>query len=171
MQDYVAELCITPASLRNQGAEGVVQVGRDYMKRLPLRTLAGAPPAKFEKLLNSHTEALRKEFPAKAQAWGAARKALNVFLRSAVFNRHLSEIYSLPALEPLLEIPLDQQTFDFLKLHDGGKVLPSWKGIKGLGSDESRMYQEFAGRLAAELGISRIHLELLCWRKGQVRLN
>ena len=48
--------------------------------------------------------------PKGAQAWGTARKALNIFLRDALYTTYLSKRYGLPRAEASLEIPLDSIT-------------------------------------------------------------
>ncbi|MBV8356760.1 MAG: hypothetical protein JO189_02325 [Deltaproteobacteria bacterium] len=40
-------------------------------------------------------------------SWGTARKCLNIFLRDATYNYYMRNRYGLEVIEPLLEVPLD----------------------------------------------------------------
>lgn len=107
IQNRVAETCVGASSLRNQGAGGVLEVVRAYFATMPLDMFATPTEERFLVVLNNETEKLRCSLPKGAQNWGTARKAINLFLRDALYNRYLSEHYGLDRIEAFLEIPLD----------------------------------------------------------------
>ena len=162
MQQYLAELSIPPSALRNQGAGGVVHAAREYLGALPLNEFRGVSQGGFQKLLDRHTAKLQKALPDEAARFGAARKALNVFLRSVLLNTHLCEAYRFDRIEHLLELPLDSQSAAFLAAQEDGGLLPRWRGIKGLEPGDSRVFQSFALDVAKRHSFPRIYLEMLC---------
>lgn len=108
LHNRTAEAAVGPSALRNQGASGVIRVVREYFKRLDLRTFSVSDERDFMQRLDAASDALRERFPKGARNWGAARKALNLFLRDAFYGTFLSKHYHLEKIEPWLEIPLDQ---------------------------------------------------------------
>jgi hypothetical protein len=167
MQNRIAEAAVGPSALRNQGAPGVVGVARKCFKELDLGTFTVASERGFVQRLDASTENLRKRFPRGARNWGAARKALNLFLRDALYNTFLSKHYHLARLEAWLEIPLDRDVAAGLHSDSHGDRLPGWIGIKHLTPEVSRIYQEIAKLIADEKNIARIHLDLLYWRRDE----
>ncbi|MBA2501944.1 MAG: hypothetical protein H0V27_03605 [Pyrinomonadaceae bacterium] len=170
IQNRVAETCVGASSLRNQGAGGVLKVVREYFATMPLDMFVAPTEERFLVVLNNETEKLRRLLPQSAQNWGTARKAINLFLRDALYNRYLSEHYGLDRIEAFLEIPLDGDVAG--ELHDPkgelhnlkGDDLPRWKSIKSLSESESSLYQAKAQRHAQGLGVNRVHLDLIWWR-------
>jgi hypothetical protein len=73
--------------------------------------------------LNRWTEELRKKLPKKANKWGTARKAINVFMIQVFLNRYLSKEYDLEKLKDILETPLDSQATKELRHHGAAKRL------------------------------------------------
>jgi len=144
----------------------VIGVARDYFKRLDLRMFAVASEKEFVQRLDTATENLRRRFPKEAKNWGAARKALNLFLRDTLYNTFLSKHYHLEKTEPWLEIPLDQYVAAGLHRDYRGEDLPKWDGIKRLTPENSVAFQRAAKLVAQEKGIARIHLDLFYWRAG-----
>jgi len=121
------------------------------------------------KTLDRHTEALRRRFPLKARHWGAARKALNLFLMDACHNRHLYAYHKLSTIEQWLEVPLDSFVAKGLRRDIPGSLLPKWNSIKGLSKSQSDSYQESAKVAAASRGVARVHLDLYYWSKDHTR--
>ena len=174
IQKRIANTCIGPSTLRNQGAKGVIPKARKYLSTdLDLCKLKDINCDKdFIIWLNTETNKLKGELPPGAQNWGTARKALNVFLEEAFYNRFLTKYYSIDKIEAFLEIPLDTNTFDGLKNDkDSNKIddFPKlkWKGIKYLSREESEPLQDYALKLSKVKGISRIYLDLDYWRSTE----
>ncbi len=169
MKERTAYLSIGRSTLRNQGSAGVVGVARSYLKRLNLDDLKGVRSQKaFKLFLDCHTRELSNKFPNRAKRnWGAARKALNIFLRDVSYNTFLSKWYRTEKLLPWLELPLDndvaEQLFKHRKTHDD---LPKRFCIKKLTSDTNDNYQDVATRVAQEENICRVHLDVEYWRQG-----
>ena len=172
IQERIANISIGASTLRNMGAKGMVKSARKYLEELDLTALRKVGESKFTHWLDDRTEELRKCFPEDAQHWGAARKAINVFLENALYDRFLSKEYGLDALEGVLEIPLDSQTAKGLKkdLEDpkGNRLtshtLPEWDSIKRLKPEVSRKFQDCANEVAQAEQTSRIYLDLKYWR-------
>jgi hypothetical protein len=164
MQNRVAEAAVGPSALRNQGAPGVVGVARSFLKELDLETFAVVREMDFVRRLDSATVNLCRRFPKGARNWGAARKAVNLFLRDALYNSYLARHFHIDRLEHWLEIPLDQYVAAGLHKDLRGEGLPQWAGIKHVTSDESMAFQQVAKVVARKKGIARIHLDLVYWR-------
>jgi len=171
LQARTAQLAIGASTLRGQGAPGVVETARAYMKQMQLRRLRRIRSEKgYQRILNNHTGRLSMRFPGRAKGnWGAARKALNIFLRGVVYNRLLCDWYKIRHLEPWLEVPLDSYVINGIK---GDKKrderLPKWKSIKSLNKEDSDMFQQIAKNIARREGVRRIHLDLKYWRQGKL---
>lgn len=159
---------IDGAVLRNQGAAGVTLAARIFLETLDLRQFLTADAKAFAQELDRQTEALRLRLPANAQNWGASRKALNLFLLEACYNRILCAEYMLERIESFLEIPMDDQLGKYLRrkaVDLGVKTVPPWTTIKGLTPDKNRQYQEFAAHLAQQMGWYRVHLDIDTWHR------
>lgn len=166
IQKRVANVAIGPTTLRNQGASGVTKKTREYFADLDLRRFKGISEAEFTRQLNICTGELRRKLPKKAKHWGTARKALNLFLMEAFYNRFLSKKYGLHSLEAYLEVPLDNQVVTGLKECAEKGALPRWKGIKGLENDDSDKFQCYAQKLTKDKKLgSRVYLDLILWRR------
>jgi hypothetical protein len=78
----------------------MVKQAREYLKELDLTALQNLGESKFAYWLDERTEELRRRFPEGAKGnWGAARKAINLFLENVLYDRFLSKEYRLDALE------------------------------------------------------------------------
>lgn len=171
LQTRTAELAIGASTLRNQGSPGVVEAARAYMKKIQLHRLQKAKSEKdYQKTLNNHTGRLSMKFPGRAKGnWGAARKAINIFLRDVIYNKQLCDWYKLKHLELWLEVPLDSYVVDGIKKDKRvGEKLPKWKSIKSLSKKDSCEFQKIARNVARREGINRIHLDLKYWRQGKM---
>jgi hypothetical protein len=121
--------------------------------------------SQFNAWLNRETLRLSKQFEGEAKNnWGAARKAINIFLENAFYDRFLWEEYSLQKLEDILEIPLDSNVVG--KLCGQLKKFKKFKNfrIKTLKPDDSKELQERAQEIAKNRHTSRIYLDLKYWR-------
>ena len=178
VQRRVANISIGASTLRNQGDSGVAGAARGFLVKLPLARLSEKTERQFNKWLNRETLRLSKQFKGGAKNnWGAARKAINIFLENAFYDRFLSEEYGLQKLEDMLEIPLDSNVAKglkkdwktYLKKHkidpDSYK-LPQWESIKGLRVEDSDEFQACAHKVAkSEPNYRyRIYLDLKYWR-------
>jgi len=163
MQRYIAVTTIGPSTLRNQGASGVIEAAQKHLSNVALSAFSARNEDDFLASLNAQTEKLRTALPPGAQNWGAARKALNLFLRDVCYNRFLCERYDLAESEDWMEIPLDGLVARSLKRKAGRGKLPRWPGLNELTLDLSGSFQAFARQHAASEGISRVHLDMRLW--------
>ena len=167
VQGYVANVAIGSSTLRNQGPSGVVGAARSVLANLRLDRLRGTQPAQYGVVLDEWTRGLMRSFPRGARRnWGAARKAINIFMAQASMNWHLAREYGLRRLVGALEVPLDAQTSKALRscARRRQQKLPTWRGVKRLTSTVNREYQEFALDEAKRRGIPRPCLDLFLWR-------
>src|SRR6266568_1385296 len=98
---------IGASTLRNQGARNVVSNTRGFLRRLDLKQFTGLSTSGFRQSLDTQTKKLQKALPVGARNWGAARKALNIFLRDVLYSYYLRKEYGFERLERWLELPLD----------------------------------------------------------------
>ena len=166
MQRRVATVAIGPSTLRGQG-KGVIQATQDFLARLSLARIPASGEARFRVWLDRQTESLLDALPIKNRPWGAARKAINIFLRDALYNRYLAHRFGLRKLEPWLEIPLDSAVAKGLKRLAGRGVLPPWPGLKHLRKDISDEYQAVAFEMASRKGMAKVHLDMYLWLENR----
>lgn len=164
VQTYVANVAISPSTLRGQGPAGVVGAARRFLGELDLRRLQSRHEKAFRCELDQITEELRRGMPRGGQHWGAARKALNIFMRDALYNTYLRDAHRIDRLEPWLEIPLDSYTAKALRMHAPKSGLPRWCGVKYVTADCNAAYQAVAERVASDMGVARVHLDIHFWR-------
>lgn len=171
LQERIGNGCLGASSLRNQGAKDMIKTARDYMKHIDLQQFAAATSKQaFCAALDQHTLRLAARFPKGGTGnWGAARKALNLFLRDACYHTHLQRHYRLQKLWPLLELPLDSYCFDWIKKDAAAcgiayTHLPKKPTIKRLTQAQSEEFQKTAQRIARYHGLDRIDLDIFYWR-------
>lgn len=165
MQNYVAETCIGASALRNQGDKGLIEASRRFFKKINLPEIP-TDPIRFKAWLDEKTMQLLNDFPTKAQNFGAARKALNLFLRSTVYNIHLNRAHNLDPLLPILELPLDSYAAKHLIIKGFGvKKLPRWPGLKSLSEADHNEYQKAARSLSLDRGLQRVDLDAFFFRE------
>jgi hypothetical protein len=104
IHNRVAQTAVGPSALRNQGGRYVVQRAREFLRRIDLSRFNVKTEAEFRRRLDKLTEALRSSLPPGARNWGTARKALNLFLRDAVYSFYLREHYDEHALAAVQEL-------------------------------------------------------------------
>jgi hypothetical protein len=107
--------------------------------------------------------------PRGACSWGTARKVLNIFLRNAFYTTYLRERYALSTAEALFEVPLDSITGKWLIANARQKEVPQWSGVRHLTTAASESYQQCATRLARQMGIERVHLDVYAWGNRMVK--
>jgi hypothetical protein len=167
IQAFISITAIGASALRNQG-KGVLAASREFCAKMDLGKYSDINNiVKFQILLNKDTERLLDNFSFRKRPWGTARKAINLFLRDALYNKYLSARYQLEEIEPFLEVPLDSAVSKGLRKRAGRGVLPQWPGMKSLTKTISDNYQVFAQAIAKELKIHRIHLDIYLWLENR----
>jgi hypothetical protein len=119
-------------------------------------------PGLFARRLDQATKRLIARLPTRAQKWGVARKALNLFLRDAFYSTYLRKRFKLARAEASYEIPLDQIVTGRIQPLSGAN-LPAWSGVKHLTPAVSAKYQSAAAAQASDLGMARVHLDIYLW--------
>ena len=165
IQKRVVNAAIGPSTLRNQGAP-VTGTAKEFLSNLDLNELKNIDSSdEFGVFLNNKTTKLKNKFSDGAKNFGTARKAINVFIEEAFYNKFLSTYYGLDSLVSYLEIPLDSGVATGLKKDaaDRGIKLSNGVTIKNLTEEINKEYQKFASELAKEKNIARIYLDLVYW--------
>ncbi|MCI0462111.1 MAG: hypothetical protein L0Z62_34600 [Gemmataceae bacterium] len=166
----LAEVAVGPSSLRNQGAPGVIAAARSFLKGLDLGSFVVPEQSRFLSRLEEATAALQNGLPAGTRHWGAARKALNLFLRDALYCSDLTAHYGLQAIRCWLEVPLDRYVVRGLRRYPSlSGELPRWLGIKYLSPSVSGEYQRIASAVAREENVARVDLDVIFWRAEMLR--
>lgn len=160
LQEFLARYATLGGTFRGCPA-GTTQVVREYLAEIPLARFVDAGEDGFVDVLDSMTKELQKAMP--GQEWGFARKALNVFLRDCCYNRFTYDRYRLGAIEPLLEVPLDNIVAVAIIRKE--TVSAQWDSIGRLDPATSESMQAAAGRIAKNEGILRVHLDTAFWGK------
>lgn len=83
MQKKVAVSAVGPSALRSQG-RGVLAATQDCLSEIDLSAIPIGKQENFNNWLDRQTGIILKAMPVKEKPWGAARKALNLFLRESV---------------------------------------------------------------------------------------
>jgi hypothetical protein len=171
IQARTASVAIGASTLRNQGASNVVSNTREFLKRLDLRRFSAKTAKDFKNALDRETIKLKKVLPVGARKnWGAARKALNIFLRDVFYNYYLREEYGFGKLEQWLELPLDKDAARGLRgdSKETEMQLPRWPGVKHLKVARSNRYQDAAKEIGAQrYRVARVHLDLIYFRRAK----
>jgi len=161
VQKRVVYISIGASTLRGQ-EPGTVKTAREYLMELDLTKLKDLSGGEFTRWLDERTKELMGEL--EGHSWGVARKAINVFLENAFYNKFLSEQYNLDRLEAEYELPLDSNVAKGLKAGKPSHVaLPNWDSIKRLNATDSKSFQNCANNIAQQKQISRIYLDLYYW--------
>lgn len=166
LQHQVAVTAVGPSALRGQG-KGVLGVSQDFLAQLSLARLPKSNAKCFRAWLDRQSEALLDVLPVEKRPWGAARKAINLFLRDALYNQYLCSHFELQLVEPWLEVPLDSAVARGLKSHEKRGELPQWPGLKNLQPNVSDRFQDFAAYRAEQEGIARVHLDIYLWLENR----
>jgi len=172
IDDYLARLAnlaVGPTTLRNQGASGVAETARIFLSELSPACFTKVDETAFIQELDQQTETLKQKLPNGARNWGTARKAINLFLGEAYYHRFICKAFALDGVERFLEVPLDSQVAHYLmqQAKEAGVFLPRWLSIKSLSPNDSKLYQDFAARLASTMGDGwvRIHIDVIAWKR------
>jgi hypothetical protein len=162
LQRMVAFTAVGPSAVRGQG-KGVLRASQDFCSHIALGRVSKSSAKAYQLWLDRQTELLLNILPIKNRPWGAARKAINLFLRDALYNKYLSKRFNLQSIEAWFEIPLDSAVAKGLKLRSNRGELPGWPGLKNLRPNISESFQIFASKQALSKGIARVHLDMYLW--------
>jgi hypothetical protein len=165
IQSFVATESVGPATLRSQGAKGMVRISQTYLSSLNLRRFSTTVAGVFADQLDQATEELRMLFPRGGRNWGSARKPLNIFLRNALYNQFLCQRYGLSKAISFFEVPLDSIVAGQLREMDTQHSLPRWPGVKYLDRETNEIFQTYLATLAAQHRLHRVHLDVYLWQK------
>jgi hypothetical protein len=135
LQRRIAQGAIGSSTLRGQ-PRGTAKAARDALARTNLERFVVSSQSEFAKELNRDTARIRRNLPPPAQ-WGTARKAQNIFLRNALYNRYLADEFHLEEVEEWLELPLDSYTVKALQERAPDR-LPPFRGVGAV--DPSRLF-------------------------------
>ena len=166
MREKVAVSSVPPSALRGQG-KGVLKASRDFLASVSLARIPRSDERRFRLWLDRQTESLLDEFPIRGRPWGAARKAINLFLRDSLYNGYLSRRYSLSEIESWFEVALDSAVAHGLKVKAGRGALPQWPGMKRLPPEVSDKFQAAATEQAQQRGFQRVHLDMYLWLENR----
>jgi hypothetical protein len=106
LQEFVAVTAVGVSALRNQG-KGTLKYVRNMISKLNLSEIKNLSEENYGKWLNKKTDLILKTWPHSKKPWGAVRKALNLFMRDALYNQYLNNKYKISKIENSMEIPLD----------------------------------------------------------------
>jgi len=167
----VANTTIGATTLRKQGAAGVVAAARAFVAGIDLSTVGGCLTADaFAAHLDFLTDDLVKALPAAGSSFGAARKAINLYLAEAYYHQFVCRAYGLDRVAPWMEVPLDSQTASFLAAaaSSSGDATLVWPGIKWLTPADSARYQAVAAQYVARRGDGwlRVHVDVIAWGRA-----
>lgn len=170
--NYIANYSIGTSTLRNQGAAGVIETTRNYLKNLNLNDFFKALKNKksYFDYLEEHTKKLMNKYQGGAKGnFGAARKGLNIYFRNIMYHLNLVDnkkqfinYEDFNEKIKLLEIPLDKYTSKEIK--KGTNLI--WPSIRKLDSDTNKAFQLEANKIAKLENIARVNLDIKWWRDG-----
>ena len=165
-----ARIAIGPSTLRGQGDQGLSDAAREFLVALDLRRFAVRRAQVFDCALDQATGELVRVLRRFRGRWGAARKAINIFLCECLYTVYLRKEYNLDRAEHFYELPLDSITARHLRLEFQEKGrLCAWPGVKGLTPNVSSQYQEAALWSAEMRNIARVHLDAYWWSQSRDR--
>lgn len=164
----IASRSIGASTGRRMGPTGTIAAARIYLADLDLSRIHSLSERQFKNWINKKTDDFQSKLPQGGGHWGSARKYLNIFLRNVVYNRFLCDTYNLYHIEPWQEVPLDSQVARALRKEPEGSDLPRWKTVVGLDQSMSERFQEVASKVSSRMGLYRVHLDVLYWRRESI---
>ncbi|MBI4680926.1 MAG: hypothetical protein HY753_06920 [Nitrospirae bacterium] len=167
MQKFTSISAVGVSALRGQGV-GVLKKTQEYLGELDLSILKDINTHEdIISWLDKQTEKILDCMPLMNRPWGAARKALNLFLRDCLYNKYLCQEYKMERLENWLEIPLDSLVAKGLREKAEKGLLPKWPGLKHLKKKISDQYQDIAQSFADINEIARVHMDVALWLENR----
>lgn len=158
----LASTAIGPSTIRRLAPAGTIDSARAFLENIELAQFADTESEAFEALLDRITSQYQRNVP--QLSWGAARKFLNIFLRDCLYNRWVCDDYNLTAIERYLEVPLDRDVVEELQHRAGSETLPPWNGVGLLTEDDSKVFQQYARKVADAIEVLRVDLDIEYWR-------
>ena len=165
MQRRTGVTAVGPSALRGQG-KGVLKITQAYLGDIDLSQIPSTQD-EYTAWLDEHTNKLLKKLALRNRPWGAARKALNLFMRDALYNKYLNYHYSIYKLESWMEVPLDSAVAKGLKRCAGRGRLPNWPGLKKLKPEINAIFQKYATECAKKKNAARVHLDVYLWLENR----
>ena len=160
VQKFTAISAIGVSALRRQGTGAIGRI-REYLGTLDL---SGIRSLKDSDACSGWQDQVTSDLVTHCRVkWGAARKALNLFLRDCLYSKYLCPAYELDRIEAWMEIPLDSVIAGQLKKDAGRGRLPVWQGLKKLLKEDSKQFQAHASQMAAGRKQARVHLDISLW--------
>ena len=149
VRKFTAVDAVGPSAVRGQPS-GTLGAIHEYLGRLRLDRLAGMDRTDYARWLDARTRGLQKKLPGPQKPWGVARKAMNLFMRSCLYNRYLSRKFHLTRVQRYMEIPLDSAVVRGLRRRakKERRKLPRWPGLIGLQLEVSQQFQYYAKKCA-----------------------
>ena len=167
VQQFTAVQAVGTSAVRGQRS-GTLGAIHAYLGRLRLDPLAGMDRIDYTRWLDVHTVRLQKKLRGRQMPWGIARKAMNLFMRSCLYNTYLSRAFHLARVQRHMEIPLDGAVARGLKRRAGRGKLPQWPGLSWLKADVSLQYQDQATTCVRSLGLpGRVFLDNYLWLENR----
>jgi len=171
VQEFVAIEAVGVSAIRGQG-KGVLGKIRAYLGQLDLTLENVKTKDQFIEWLDIQTEKILDQLPLRNRPWGAARKAINLFLRSCLYNKYLCKQYNLHNYENWMEIPLDSAVAKGLRKEiqnkKFNKKIPRWPGLKYLEKETSDKYQQIAELVAAQNHLTaKVHFDIILWLENR----
>jgi predicted transcriptional regulator len=169
---FLAEVGITQSAVRGEAKAGLREAVIDFLS-YELQLGNFAKPNQFSAVLDRETSRLIdfwSRLDSAGMSWGTARKCFNIWLRDATYNYYTRRRYGLEAIEPLLELPLDNNVAkcirqDVRRLKPPLPPLPKFEkghfSIIKLTREQHKNYQNAAEWIAREAyHTQRVHLDL-----------
>ena len=167
VRKFTAVDAVGPSAVRGQPS-GTLGAIHEYLGRLRLDRLASMDRTDYARWLDARTRYLQKKLPGPQKPWGVARKAMNLFMRSCLYNRYLSRKFHLTRVQRYMEIPLDGAVARGLNRRAGRGKLSQWPGLSGLQADVSQEYQNQARKCARSLGFpGRVFFDNYLWLENR----
>jgi len=176
VHEFTAIQAVGPSAVRGQ-PKGTLETIRAYLGRLHLDRLAGMDRIDYARWLDVHTrhlqqklQPLQKKSRGQEKQWGVARKAINLFIRSCLYNKYLSTEFRLTRVQRHMEIPLDSAVARGLRKRARAerRRLPPWQGLIELESEASRQFQDFAEEYARDEELpGRVLLDTYLWPENR----
>jgi hypothetical protein len=161
LQQVAAASAVRGSAVRGGGAAAASAYS--FCATLDLAPFAERRGGTFLSRLDASTDRLRRALPSRGRSWGAARNVVNLFLREALYNRHVCAHFRLDRSEEWLELPLGPILARRLRSGFPKCGLPPWRNLDALTPAVNSNYQGVAAEIAETKGIARVHLEALLW--------
>lgn len=169
IQQYAAVDAVGPSAVRGQPRKTVERI-RGYLGKMNLNRMPQGTREDFARWLDLHTGRIQRRLPNSKKPWGIARKTLNLFLRTCLYNHYLRKEYGFARVGRWLEVPLDSVVARELRRDAGRGVLPRWRGLEWLDQQDSEKFQEHAREYASACKLPiTVFLDNYLWLHGRLK--